>query len=234
MIRVLLLLALLLPIVISQTNAQTIKILSVQGKPAFIKLNHPSATETLSITSSKDTITLNNFWSLDTVLAQGKIFLKIDYAVRVGSNNSSGYQLWLFVDNGRLKQALHINSFRKSDYGHTDYSRFKANTSLTGDNATNYRLILNMKNKERHPGKAPFEINKVQQLIFSIKRRSFYDELIQFRGEYIFNAINSKKNESHFINQAVPVVNVLKDRYYFINGNWYTRYKGTFYTMAQI
>jgi hypothetical protein len=234
MIRAILLWALLLPIVISHTNAQTLKILSMQGKPAFIKLNHPSATETLLITSSKDTIALNNFWSLDTVMAQGKIFLKIDYAVRVGSNNGSGNQLWLFVDNGRLKQALHINSFHESDYRPTDYSRFKTNTSLAGDSATNYRLILKLKNEERHLGKAPFEIDKAHQLTFSLKSGCFYDELIQFRGEYIFNAIKSKKNESRLINQTVPVVNILKDTYYFINGNWYTRYKGIFYTMAQI
>lgn len=225
---------LLLTLTIGQANAQTFSILSIQGETVPIKLYHPPAIEKLLIISSKDTITLNNFWSLDTATVQSKVFLKIVYAVRVGSNNGSENQLWLLVDSGRVKQALHIKSFLESDYGPDDYSCLTVNTTLVRKNPTNYQLMLNLKSGKQKSGKRVFDVSKMSRLNFTLKSGYFYNSFTLLKGKYSLKPVNHKTSKQRFLNQKVPTVKILDDKYYFIKGNWYSKYKGIFYAMAEI
>jgi hypothetical protein len=222
----------IMQLVISTVTAQTFQIQSLQGKPVAITLHHQPASEKLLITSLNDSIQLKNFWSLDTIIIQDNKFLKIEYDVRVGSNNGSINQVWLFADHGQLKQALYIESFREYDYRPYDYRRFKVSTKLSGGSVKDYRLTLNIKKLNQKSGRTISNINKTDHLRFDIKAGCFYNDSILLKGKYTFRRINSKLKGQRFLSQTVPVVNILKNKYYFISNNWYTRYKGTFYAMG--
>ncbi|WP_316837035.1 hypothetical protein [Pedobacter nutrimenti] len=174
--------------------------------------------------------------SVDTVKVLNKVFLQINYIKRAGSNEDAMNQLLLYVYNGKLCQALHVNTLRSYDIRPNEYSLFKLKVLLKGHDANTYRLTLHAHN-EHSISSIPmsnYNYNKVGFLAFDKKNKVFYNSYEHIIGDYKFhNLINSGGISSvkGSLKNDVPVVKIEKDNYYYINGNWYTKEKSDFYSM---
>lgn len=226
-----LLLILCLSFISNMASAQTYRLLGPDGKTALVSLFQKPASEQLLITYLSDTLQLNDFWSLDTVSVQGNAFLKIDYAIRVGSNQGRANQLWLFVDHGKLRQALHVNSMSDVDVRPREYHLFSLKSALKGSNVSTYQLRLKLHDVSWSPTRRKVNKNESTVLHFDLKHRCFYSYFKKLKGVYSIHNANGKHPIKVYSSQTVPVVDLIKTRYYYINGGWYTMYKNEYYDM---
>jgi hypothetical protein len=226
-----LMLILCLSLISNMASAQTYRLVCPDGKTALVHLFHKPASEQLLITCLNDTLQLNDFWSLDTVSVQGKAFLKIDYAIRVGSNQGRANQLWLFVDHGKLRQALQVNSLSNVDFRPREYHVFNLKSALKGNNSSTYQLRLKLHDVSWSPTRRKSNKNESTILRFDLKHQCFYSYFTKLKGVYTIHNAKGRQSIKTNFSQTVPVVDLMKTRYYYINGGWYTMYKNEYYDM---
>src|ERR1700744_1149977 len=97
-------------IIIGYAKAQSYNIQSFEGNVASINMSYKPGSGILSISYLQDTLLINDYMSIDKVTVMGKQFLQISYVKRAGSNEDAMNQLILYTSNGKLHQALHVNS----------------------------------------------------------------------------------------------------------------------------
>lgn len=218
-------------VAVSSAKAQSYKIESFEGNKANINLYYKPSSGTLTISYLRDTLLINNYMSVDTVNVLNKVFLQINYVKRAGSNEDAMNQLILYVSNGKLCQALHVNSLTTYDMRPNEYSLFKIRMILGGHDVNTYKLSLsihNEKSSKRSP-KLNYKYNKTGFLAFDKKNKVFYSNYEPTMGYYTFHNLND--NSKKHIKSDIPVVKIETDKYYYINGNWYTKDKSDFYSM---
>lgn len=221
-------------VTIGSAKAQSYKIESFEGNKANINLYYKPSSGMLTISYLRDTLLINNYMSVDTVNVLNKVFLQINYVKRAGSNEDAMNQLILYVSNGKLCQALHVNSLTTYDMRPSEYSLFKLRVTLGGHDATTYKLSLNIHNEKssKRSPKSNYKYNKTEFLAFDKKNKAFYSNYEPTIGYYTFHNLNDNSSSSKkYIKGDIPVVKIEKDKYYYINGNWYTKDKSDFYSM---
>lgn len=214
-------------------KAQTYSIKSFEGYDAKINLYYKPESGILSIGYLQDTISINDYLSVDTAIVLDKIFLLINYAKRAGSNEDAVNQILLYVLNGKLCQALHVNSLWNYDLRPSKYSLFKLGLKLSGHDVSTYKLTVNIHNEKRSARnpKSNYSYNKIKSLSFDKTKKIFYNSYEYVIGNYTFHNLNNKNSGKKYLESDVPVVNLGKDKYYYINGDWYTKDKTEFYSM---
>ncbi|HEV3414679.1 MAG TPA: hypothetical protein VG101_19500 [Puia sp.] len=92
------------------------------------------------IYSGKDTLFVNDFWSLDSVRVVKRQFLEVFYAHRVGSGQGRENYILLSVKDHRLIESAYMSN----EYDCSDIECFSYNIKPTiiGDNPKNFRLAL--------------------------------------------------------------------------------------------
>lgn len=218
---------------INTAKAQSYKIESFEGTAANIKLYYKPSSGMLTISYLQDTFLINDYMSVDTVKVLNKVFLQINYVKRAGSNEDTMNQLLLYVSNGKLCQALHVNSLTTYDMRPNEYSLFKLGVTLGGHNVETYKLTLNIHNEKssKQSPKSNYKYNKIEILAFDKKNKAFYSNHEPIMGSFAFHNLNDRSSRKKYVKNDVPVVKIEKDKYYFINGNWYTKDKSDFYSM---
>ncbi len=221
---------------ISGLKAQSYSVQSFDGHEAIIKLFYKPSSGMLTISYLRDTLLVNNYMTIDTVKVLNKMFLQISYVKRAGSNEDAMNQLWLYISKGKICQALHVNSLTTYDMRPSEYSLFKLRTILGGNDADKYKLTLNIHNENRskHNPKLNHKYDKIEFLSFDKSKRIFFSSYEHITGGYtLHNLVNEGEVNSVKCNlkNDVPVVKIEKDKYYYINGNWYTKDKCDFYSM---
>lgn len=206
--------------------AQVYTIESPDGARENITLYYKPASGALTISHQRDTLLIKDFSSVDTVEVLGGRFLKISYTKRGGSNEGFGSQLILSVFQVRLCQSLHIDTYMNFDIRPKEYSLFRATTTLTGKKAETYRLLLNI-HKERNN----FSYNSTKTLAFDNKDNIFYNTHEKLSGYYRFHDSDKDAIQKRYLAKDVPVVTIGKDKYYYIDRDWYTKDKSNFYSM---
>ncbi|MFC1224437.1 hypothetical protein ACFE6N_11550 [Pedobacter sp. BG31] len=214
-------------------NAQSYGLESFEGKKVKINLFYAPSSGILTTSYLQDSIFINDYMSINTIHVLNKVFLQIEYVKRAGSNEDAMNKIILYVSNGRLRQALHINSLTTYDMRPIEYSLFKVGVKLSGYNMNTYRLNLNIHNEKsvENNFKSNYKFNKTAFLNFDKKNRVFLSYLEPITGYYTFHDSNNNNNKSNFKGN-VPVVKIEKDKYYYIKGNWYTKNKNDFYSMS--
>lgn len=220
----------------NSAKAQSYKIESFEGTAANIKLYYKPLSGMLTISYLRDTFLINDYMSVDTVKVLNKVFLQINYVKRAGSNEDAINQLLLYVSNGKLCQALHVNSLTTYDRRPNEYSLFKLGVTLGGHNVETYKLTLNIHNEKssKQSPKSNYKYNKIEILAFDKKSKIFYNSYEYIIGDYTFHNLIKGGGVSRVkgsLKNDVPVVKIEKDKYYYINGNWYTKDKSDFYSM---
>lgn len=214
-------------------KAQTYEIDSFEGKKSKINLSYQPASGRLTISYLKDTLVVNNYMSIDDVKVQNKKLLQISYVKRAGSNQDAMNQLWLCISNGQLKQALHINSLIMYDLRPSEYSLYKLGLTLSGTTTDSYQLKLNLHREEtsKDNPKSNKKYDQSSHLLFDKQHKVFYSNYENITGTYTFHNLDYKGNGKKALKLTTPVITIEKDKYYYINGNWYTREKNSFYSM---
>jgi hypothetical protein len=223
-------------------NAQSYNIESFDEKKESIKLYYKPASGTLTINCLGDTLIIDNYLAVDSVKVLNKVFLQINYAKRGGSNEGFGNQLLLHIAKGKLCQTLHVNAYTNYDLRNTghikgspnEYYLFKLKAKLTGLNIDTYKLRLNIHNEQKSDTnrKLNHNYNRIELLSFDRKREVFFSTYEHLMGNYLFHQSKDNAGKKKYKEMDVPVVNIEKDHYYFIDGEWYTKEKGNFYSMA--
>lgn len=219
--------------IVKTGKAQSFNIKSFEGENSKVTLYYKPASGMLSISYLKDTLLINNYMSVEHVKVLNKVFLQIEYVKRAGSNQDFMKLLLLYVRNGKLYQALHVNSLRTYDIRPSEYSSFKLRTTLIGGNIETCKLRLNIHNENSSDltPKSNYNYDKINILAFGKKDKAFYGNIETISGSYTFHNLNNSNTIKKYLKREVSVVKIEKDKYYYINGNWYTRDKSDFYSM---
>ncbi|WP_431209671.1 hypothetical protein ACQ86N_26450 [Puia sp. P3] len=225
-------------------KGQSYNIKSLEGRPATINFHYIPATDSSDgsffINFLKDTLYLYDYLAIDTVKLLNEAFLDIEYARRGGSNEGFSKQLLLCVSEGKLCPALHVDSYTNWDNRNayqlknaSEYLLFKLGVTLSGNNSDSYKLKLNIHNEySGHlKSKANYKYDRTKFLLFDKQSKAFYSGYEQLTGDYTFCDLKEKIKLKKYIKSKIPVVEIEKEKYYFINGNWYIRDKSNFFSM---
>lgn len=217
---------------INTAKGQSYQIQTFEGKNANIRLLYKPGTGILSIGYLHDSIFINNYVSVNRVKVLNNVFLEIDYAKRAGSNEDASNKLLLYVRNGKLHQPLHIASFTSYDMRPNEYSLFKLKGTLLGQNIKTYKLKLNIhsENSSADKPKANYKYDKIKCLSYDQKIGVFYNRYEHVEGTYAFHNLDNKKDQKIYIKNNIPIIIIEKDKYYYLNGEWFTKEKNNFYS----
>ncbi|HVV55198.1 MAG TPA: hypothetical protein VHC47_07740 [Mucilaginibacter sp.] len=209
----------------SKKDAKTLVVQSLDGKNQEIHIMPDYSNNKLRMSCLKDTITDFDFWGVPvetTVL--NKQFIEIKYAVRGGSNIGLRNVIILCIYDNKLCDALHFRSLATWESGGEDENYNVKIISLSGTIKEGFKLILAIHDhvKSKSDPQTNFDYNDQSTLHFDHQKHVFYSI-----KEYVFNCYevtsNPKTGKSHKqkIKGDFPIALLGKERYYFINNNWY-------------
>lgn len=231
--NIIVLVILSLNLMVGRAQSEIFNVESFDGNKASIGLFYKEASGILAINYLQDTLLIDDYLSVDTVEVLDKVFLLVKYSKRAGSNEDSRNQLLLYVFNGKLCQALHIHSLWNYDMRPKEYSLYKLRAKLSGQDANTYKLAINLhcENRSSSNPASNYNYNKIISLSFDKKNRVFYSRYEHVKGYYNFFELSENSTKNKYITNDVPVVGIGKYKYYYINGNWYAKYKSDFNSM---
>ncbi|AYL98807.1 hypothetical protein HYN43_027610 [Mucilaginibacter celer] len=185
------------------------------------------------IISSKDTIKLQDVYTVEKVRLLNKNFLMVTCSVRAGSGMHLEKTLVICARDNRLCESLHVSSLFKEDF--IDFSetkkspakvsvktRYKVRFALNGSSAANYKLQakIHAERKSVKESAGNYVRNGIANLHFDTKQNIFY----KYRESLsrTFAVFNSKTNaeSKQYIKGVFPVVKLGDYKYYYIKGEW--------------
>jgi len=201
-------LAILFSALVQPVAAQTYTIRSFEGIQVDVNFYYRPGSEKLVISCLQDTLVLDDYWAMDTVKILDRVFLQLNYSRRGGSNEGFGSLILLYFSNGRLGEALNIESYSNWDMRPANYLLFTVDAQLTGHDVDSYQLKLTIHDERRSKLQPRLDnrLDKVENLSFDKRSRCFYSHLDPLRGV------------------TVPVVTILKNTYSYVNGHWKLSY----------
>lgn len=104
----------------------------------------------------------------------------------------------------------------------SEYSLFQLRVTLSGHDVNTYKLSLYIykeKSSKRNL-KSNYNYNKTEFLAFDKKNKAYYSNYETIIGYYKFHNLNANVSSKKYIKSDIPVVNIEKDKYYYIKGNW--------------
>jgi len=226
-----------LSFIINTGKGQSYTVTSLAGKKSKISLYYKPASGTLRVSHLKDTLYITNYMSLEHVRLMNNVFLSIEYVKRVGSNQDAMRLLFLYIQNGKLCQALHVNSLKIYDLRPSEYESFRLKSTLIGANAESYKLQLNIHDEKNSKlaTEPNYKYDKTNILAFDNKNYTFYNGLETLAGTYTLNESDAngevKKISKKYVKKVVPTIKIRDDKYYNIDHKWYTKAKTDFYAM---
>jgi hypothetical protein len=219
------------------SNAQTYSIKALDGLTQQIHLVHELGDQKLVIFCLNDTLTIDDFINVSDVFILKGSFLKIQYAIRTGSEQSRERLLLLCVNKNKLCQSLHIQSLGKYDIDkvfdrkadslklfneHRDY---EIKISLIGTDKRNYKLKVDVHDAfiSKVSSQANYDYNSKVILNFDPTQGVFYsndEDLSQY-----FNIYNHKTQSDikQYVMGVFPTIKLDKNCYYYIKGEWFEK-----------
>jgi hypothetical protein len=213
---------------VSISQAQTYSLETLEGINTSIKIQNRTTSIPFTISCSTDKLTLPNYWADGETKVLNRKFLKVRYYVRGGSGVGIGNTLLLCISHGKLRQALHIESY-SSNLNHPSNLDYKGttqrilDTQLTLDAANNvyavtYDTLVSGENRDfqrRSLGskRNTLRFNLHENVFFSYQKK-VNTNLITFRG--------SRTNIGHFSGVA-PAFQLNDTEYLFISSRWYAK-----------
>jgi hypothetical protein len=215
----------------SKACAQTYQMQAFDGAPSHVRVVQRPSSQGLAISCLRDTLILSDCWALDQVKVLNKQFLQITYAIRAGSNQGLGKTLLLSVNQGKLHQALKVESYRNYDRrnlahipGNTDeYELFQVKTQLLGTTPKTYKLKLTIHDESRsQTTRAANHLSRKQLVLrFDASHQFFYTR--QEKVTPRIHVLDPKTDRVIALREKdlVPVIALPTSAYYFIKGEWF-------------
>jgi hypothetical protein len=202
------------------TKAYFIK--SLEGQKRKIVIMPDYVNHNLAINCLKDTVWIEPFWGVPPeVHILGSNFIRVDYAVRGGSNLGLGNTMILCVSHNKLCVALHILRYSKWEDGRA-YMYYGVKMSLSADNKYGYRLKTSIKDtvSEKETPSDNYSYKDISVLNFDSGRKIFYSVKKPVSGFILFNAQGDSKHKE-FVRGYFPIILLGSETYYFIKDKWY-------------
>lgn len=226
-----------LSFIINTGKGQSYALTSLEGRKSKINLYYKPASGTLRISHMKDTLYISNYMCLEHVRLLNNVFLSIEYVKRIGSNQDAMNLVFLYIQDGKLRQALHVHSLKIYDLRPSEYESFRLKSTLIGTNAESYKLQLNIHDEKNSESATElnYKYDKTDILAFDKKNYTFYNRLETIAGIYTLYQSDAngqmKKIAKKYLQKVVPTIKIREYKYYNIDHKWYTKAKTDFYAM---
>ncbi len=214
--------------IVNIVKAQSYSIQSLEGKSVKINLNEKASDKSryvAKISCLTDSVFLVDYNGTKKVRILNKRFLEITYDTRGGSGYQARNTAILSIENDKINVAMLANSFSKALGGDIDGSFYTAKFNITGDNKSNFRLethIYDRNNSVSYPQK-----NKVTTafviLGFDAVQNIFYSANKNITETFSIDDPKTQQSSKQLVKGVLPVIMLLRNSYYYLNGDWYHR-----------
>jgi len=205
----------------TKRDTRTFNLVSLDDKATKVKITPDYVNRVLRMTCLKDTISIRDFWDVPPKIEMlNKMFIKINYEVRGGSNLGLGNTLILCVKGNKLFEAMHVLRYTNWNSG-DEKMDYRIRLSLNGSNRNNYHLTVSVDDyvySKRNPetnytynNKTILSLDQRNNVFYSIKE-NVYNQVAVTRGG---------KSTKQKVSGNFPVIILGKETYYYINNRWY-------------
>lgn len=211
------------------SKAQTYSIKSLDGSKAFIKLYYKPFSKRLIISCAKDKLIIYAYTGPEETNVINGYFLQIKYYKRGGSGIGLGNTLLLCVSHGKVRQAMHIESYSSN----LNYSS-DSNPERTTQKIIDTRLALDAANSahvttydtlvagQNQNFKRTSAATKKYTVRFGLTKRVFCNYQKSINATLI-TFKNNRDIIKKFIGVA-PAFQLNNSEYIFVGSNWYIKY----------
>jgi hypothetical protein len=219
----------------SKACAQTYQVQSFDGAPSQVRVVQRPSPHGLVISCLRDTLLLSDCWALHQVKVLNKQFLQLTYAIRAGSNEGLRNTLLLCVNQGKLCQALKMESYRNYDMrnlahipGNVDeYELFQLQTQLLSITSKTYKLKLIIHDESRSQTTSATNHLSTKQVVlrFDASRQLFYTR--QEKVTPRIHVLDPKTDKVIALRgkDLVPIIALPTSTYYFVKGEWFKQFR---------
>jgi len=126
--------------------------------------------------------------------------------------------------NDKINVSMLVYSFAKWFAVDVDENLYTLKFNLTGNNKSDYKLIINVHNQQKSSDHPKLNYNKYEQVILNYdpNQNIFYSSHKSITHSFTINAPKMQQPEKRDINETLPIIFFGKnDIYYFIKGEWY-------------
>jgi hypothetical protein len=201
----------------SSSQAQVYALKTLDGANAAITIRERAFTP-FTISYSTDKLILPGYWAPGEVRILNKRFLEIRYYVRGGSNVGLGSTLLLCISHGKLRQAMHIESY----YYNMEDEKITTNcTRLLLDAPNTLRATVYDTVAFNRKSRPDSIVIKKSSIKFNTTQRVFCNYQKKVTTTLIsYNYKTNHFNRLHFA-EVVPAFQLDGCEYIFISGRWY-------------
>ncbi|MEO6851147.1 MAG: hypothetical protein ABI203_06125, partial [Mucilaginibacter sp.] len=184
----------------------------------------------LRMSCLKDTISITDYWDVPPeIVVLNNHFIKIEYAVRGGSDLALGNMLILCVNNNKLYEAMHVLRYIDSELGYiidskkfTEHSNYTIKAVLNRETKNNYKLNVDVHDEVKSSNPEICYNYKNQSILnFDVKNNVFYSIKEDLYGSFKISHSGRHKRTKQKIRGNFPVIILEKEIYYFIKDGWY-------------
>nr|WP_067053920.1 hypothetical protein [Mucilaginibacter sp. L294] len=224
----------------SLANGQVFKLYSFSGEKQSIQILPINGKAILAIICSKDTVYIKNVNEIKIAKILNDKFLIVTYSFRAGSGINATKTVILSVSQNHIYQSLHVTSFLKEDF--LDFRKptnpmtvavktlYNTDLSLTGSTKENYKIRAKIHNERKSVAepKSNFNTNLITNLKFDKDQNVFYSSHEYISRYFTIFEPKSGSKQKGYLKGTFPSVKFGKDKYYYINGEWYDRSDGNY------
>jgi uncharacterized LabA/DUF88 family protein len=215
-------------LLINTSQAQTYPIKTLEGTNEVIKIRSRTTSTTFTVSCSTDKLILPNYWADGWIKVLNNKFIEIRYYIRGGSGIGLGNTLLLCVSHGKLRQALHIESYSSNlnyssdlDYKRTTQRIIDTRLALDANNRVHVTTYDTLVSGQNQNFKRTSVAAKKTIVRFDLTKRIFYNY-----QKNVNTTLITFKNNRDIIKKfvgAAPAFQLNKQEYIFVGSNWYVK-----------
>ncbi|GAA3958506.1 hypothetical protein [Mucilaginibacter dorajii] len=212
----------------NSAKGQSYSVESFEGQTVKINLTEKPTKKTwysATVSCLTDSLFLVDYNGIKEVHVLGHKFLEIVYDTRGGSGYQSRNTVILSVKENKMHVAILVNSFGKAFGSDIDGSIYVVKFNIIGNNKSNFKLVAHIydrHNSSSYPSKN-YVRNKKVILNFDSVRNVFYSAHKRITQSFTIDDPKTQQSGKQKISGTLPIIALVPDNYYYINGEWYKR-----------
>jgi hypothetical protein len=203
----------------TKKDTKTFTVQSLEGKTVRVKVLPDYVHNILCVIYLKDTVRVFDYWGvLPEISYLSKKFLKINYAVRGGSNFGLGNSLIICVSDRKLHEALHV--LRYTDWESELVKTYNVKFSLV-NHKKDYILTARIRDKSVSSinPETNYDYTNISKLHFDKNLKIFYS--IKHDLYDTLKVVYPTTTYKRAIQGNFPEVILEDNKYVFIGGQWF-------------
>ena len=166
---------------------------------------------------------------VDSVHFLTKNLLEVIYSPRGGSDDGYQNTMILYVDKGKIGIAFEIETDHQFDFP-KGWGEYYATVKLTGDNRSNYKLLIKTNDRLFSKAKHAKNHNLNTKIVLNYEKGEniFYNGLKLVSDRFdVYDYSEGKFKAKHFQGKY-PLIKLDDREFYYIKGIWYRAGKNIF------